>query len=151
MHGRTAFEWGETERKQLREYVQNGGVLFADACCGAPLFDQSFRAQVKKLLPDVTLERIPIEHDIFRTPFDIREVTRRLPGANAPDQPLKTTAQRGQPILEGIAIDGRLAIIYSKYDLSCALEKQASLVCNGYASEDALNIAMNIVIYAMME
>lgn len=151
MHGRTAFEWGETERKQLREYLQNGGVLFADACCGAPQFDQSFREQVKKLFPELTLERIPIEHEIFRTPFDIREVTRRLPGANGSGEPLKISAQKGQPILEGITIDGQLAIIYSRYDLSCALEKQASLVCNGYASEDALNIAMNIVIYSMME
>ena len=49
----------------------------------------------------------------------------------------------GEPILEGIEVDGRLAVIYSKYDLSCALERQATAACAGYTTEDATKIAIN--------
>jgi len=150
IHGRQAFSFGEVERQKLRTYlVERDGVLFADACCGAPQFDKAFRAEMAKMFPDQTLERIPIEHELMTTPFDIREVTRRLPAVNRPGQPLETISQKSEPVLYGITIDGRLAVIYSPYDLSCALERQASLVCNGYEPKDALHIAMNIVIYSM--
>jgi hypothetical protein len=53
--------------------------------------------------------------------------------------------------LEGIEIDGRFAVIYSKYDISCALERQASVACSGYVEEDALKIALNVVLYALLQ
>lgn len=151
IHGRQEFSFSELERKELRTYLENGGVLFADACCGAPQFDKAFRAELSKMLPDQSLERIAIEHELMTTPFDIREVTRRLPAVNRPGQPLETISQKSEPVLYGISIDGRLAVIYSPYDLSCALERQASLICNGYESKDALHIAMNIVIYSSQD
>ncbi|MBD3672665.1 MAG: DUF4159 domain-containing protein [Planctomycetaceae bacterium] len=148
IHGRQSFSFGEKEREQLQKYLHRGGVLFADACCGAPQFDEAFRAEIAKMFPNQKLTRIPLEHDLMTTPFDIRQVTRRLPAVNRPDAPLETLTQEGEPVLYGIEIDGRLAVIYSRYDLSCALERQASLVCNGYDADDALKIAMNIVIYS---
>ena len=54
-------------------------------------------------------------------------------------------------MLEGIEIDGRYVVIYSKYDISCALEHQASLSCDGYVEADAAKLAMNIVLYAMQQ
>lgn len=151
IHGRQSFSFSEAERDQLRKYLNRDGVLFADACCGASLFDTAFRAEIAKLFPNQKLTRIPVEHDLMQTPFDIRQVTRRLPSVNRPGQPLKTLTQQGEPVLYGIEINGRLAVIYSQYDLSCALERQTSLICNGYSPEDALHIAMNIVIYAQQQ
>jgi hypothetical protein len=151
IHGRQNFAFGQVEREQLQTYLENGGVLFADACCGSPQFDKAFRVEMAKMFPDQKLERIPVEHDLMTTPFDIREVTRRLPAVNRPGQPLETISQKSEPVLYGISVDGRLAVIYSPYDLSCALERQASLVCNGYEPKDALNIAMNIVLYSMQQ
>ena len=55
------------------------------------------------------------------------------------------------PLLEGIKIDGRYAVIYSRYDISCALENQASLACDGYEEDDAMKLAVNIVMYAMLQ
>jgi hypothetical protein len=48
-------------------------------------------------------------------------------------------------------IDGRLAVIYSKYDISCALERQATSACAGYTTEDATRIAVNIVLYSFLQ
>ena len=42
-------------------------------------------------------------------------------------------------------------MIYSKYDLSCALERQASVACAGYDYHDAVRIAVNVVRYALLQ
>jgi hypothetical protein len=52
------------------------------------------------------------------------------------------------PQLEGVKINGHWAIIYSKYDIGCALERHSGLDCKGYSYESALKIAANIVIYS---
>ncbi|HEV7998935.1 MAG TPA: DUF4159 domain-containing protein, partial [Planctomycetaceae bacterium] len=57
----------------------------------------------------------------------------------------------GEPLLEGIEIDGRYCVIYSKYDLSCALERQASVACAGYEHKDAVRIAVNVIRYALLQ
>ena len=42
-------------------------------------------------------------------------------------------------------------MIYSKYDISCALERQAAGNCEGYLPEDAVKLATNIVLYASLQ
>ena len=51
--------------------------------------------------------------------------------------------------LEAAAIDGRLAVIFSPYDISCALEQHEALQCRGYTREDAARIALNVLKYAL--
>ena len=60
LHGRNHFQFSPQEVKNLRTYLNRGAVLFADACCGSPQFDQGFRELVRQLYPDKKLERIPI-------------------------------------------------------------------------------------------
>ena len=47
-------------------------------------------------------------------------------------------------------MNGHWAVIYSNYDLGCALERHQRLDCKGYSYECALNIAANIVLYATL-
>jgi hypothetical protein len=153
MHGRKNFRMTEAERTQLRTYLDNGGFLFADAGCGSPQFDESFRSLVRQLF-DRELEPIPLDHELFNSELghDIREVRRRLPLEGRPGAPIQSDFTMGPPVLEGITDEsGRYILIYSKYDLSCALERQATVNCAGYASEDAARIATNIVIYALAQ
>jgi hypothetical protein len=154
MHGRTRFQLEADEIARLRQYLDRGGVLFADSCCGAKPFDESFRDFVNQLYPGQPLERIPDGHEIMQMEpgFDIRRVERHEPApAAGPNAPLDRSVRRGPPFLEGIEAGGRYSIIYSKYDISCALERQASVACAGYPHEDAVKIAINIVLYAMMQ
>lgn len=152
MHGRNDFRLNEAERRQLKTYVERGGLLFADACCGAPTFDQSFRTEIEKAL-GAKLRRIPVDHEIFtdRIGHDIRKVRRRAPLSDNPNRPLDAAVEEVSPILEAIEIDGRIAVVYSKYDISCALEQQASVACAGYVPEDAARIAVNVVLYGMLQ
>lgn len=151
MHGRQTFSFSPAEREQLLTHLQNGGLLFVDACCGAEAFDRSFRQLVDQMFAR-ELQRIPIDHELFRSEwgYDIRQVERRLPSA-AGGSVLDMELSTGEPILEGIEIDGRLAIIYSKYDISCALERQATAACAGYTTEDATRIAVNVVLYSFLQ
>jgi hypothetical protein len=53
------------------------------------------------------------------------------------------------PELEGVKIDDRWAVIFSPYDLSCALEKRDTLECRGYIREDAARIGLNVILYSL--
>lgn len=151
MHGRKNFALSDAERGQLKAYIENGGFLFADACCGAGQFDASFRRLIEQLFGR-ELERIPLTHELFNNPlaFDIRQVKRRIPGRDAQDA-LTLQESVGEPVLEGIEVDGRYVVVYSKYDLSCALERQATVSCAGYPTEDAARIGVNIVLYGLYQ
>jgi hypothetical protein len=153
LHGRSTFQFSPEEIGKMREYLNGGAVLFADACCGSPQFDQSFRNLVQQLFPNQKLERIPITHELFSPGigFDIRKVKRRIPQSGNLTDPLDPTMREGEPFLEGIQIKGRYCVIYSKYDLSCALERQASVSCAGYDYRDAVKIAVNVIRYALLQ
>ena len=152
MHGRYRFNLSKTERDRLRRHLEQGGVLFADACCGSSQFDRAFRDLIAQMFPEQKFARIPADHEIFSAEVghDIRRVRRRVSQAGGRTS-IENRAEQGEPFLEGIQIEDRYAVIYSKYDLSCALEKQSTAACDGYIEEDAYRIAINIVLYAMLQ
>ena len=152
MHGRNAFNFNQQEQERLRTQIDRGAMLFADACCASPQFDKSFRELMVQMFPAYKLTRIPATHELFtiKVGHDLRDVRRREPNGGEPGKPFKPTTVVGEPVLEGIEIDGRYVVVYSKYDLSCALERQASAACAGYLSEDAVKIAVNVVMYSLL-
>lgn len=151
MHGRSAFSLSDQEKAKLKEYLQNRGMLMADACCGSEAFDRSFRRLMQELFPETPLERIPPTHEIFtaKIGYDLGQVKRKEPGRAGPNEKLENVVRTVEPFLEGIDLDGRYAVVYSKYDISCALERQASVECRGYVHEDAVKLGINIVLYAL--
>jgi hypothetical protein len=144
MHGRKGFEIGETGLANLRGTLQTGGLLFADACCGKVEFDKSFRAFIKKLFPNEKLERIPSDDELYSKEINDVILTqvrcRRERGAPFRELP---------PELEGIKFKSRWVVIYSRYDIGCALEKHQSTDCLGHDYESALKIGAAAVLYAL--
>ncbi|MFM7040498.1 MAG: DUF4159 domain-containing protein [Planctomycetaceae bacterium] len=153
MHGRYRFQLPPQQLEAIREYLKRGGVLFADACCGATQFDRSFRDLVQQLYPESELKQIPADHDLYsaRVGHEIREATRRRLVTVDRNASLQLQTEKGPPLLEGIEVDGRYVVIYSRHDISCALEHQAALPCDGYIEEDAAKLAVNVVLYAMLQ
>jgi len=152
MHGRKNFQYTLEEREKLQAFLENGGFLFADSCCGATQFDESFREMVDQMFGK-PMERIPITHDLYQSKlgYDIRKVKRRLPLDSPDASSIDKRETIGEPILEGIQIDGKFVIVYSKYDISCALEQQATTACSGYSSHDAARIGVNLVLYGLFQ
>jgi len=152
MHGRNGFHLTDAERKQLRTYVERGGMLFANAICGSRSFAESFRREMKAIFPDRPMKPIPKDHPLFSDRyggFDLSTVTRRDPQAGGRNEPLKDILRKVSPELEGIEIDNHYGVIFSRHDLSCALEKHNSLECRGYVREDAARIGMNVLLYSL--
>lgn len=143
LHGRAAFTYAKEDIDAIRRHLTpGGGTLFADAACGSPAFDASFRTLVATLLPNAPLVPIPRDDEIYskKVGYDLADVHFTKAAGGGVDYPQ----------LEGIKIDGHWAVIYSKYDLGCALERHQGLDCKGYSYESALRIATNIVLYSTL-
>jgi len=152
MHGRKNFDLSEEEQRQPKEYLEYGGFLFADACCGSEQFDKSFRKLIEQMFGR-PLERIPPDDEIYKLKlgYDIHQVTRRVPASDPNASSLTAQESVGEPILEGLKIGDKYVVVYSKYDLSCALERQSTTACAGYPTEDAVKIGVNIVLYGLLQ
>jgi hypothetical protein len=152
MHGRKNFAFDQAQRDGLRGYIENGGVLIADSCCGSTQFDTSFRNMIAETFGR-QLEKIPLTHELYNMEqlgHDVRRVSRRIPTTTQAGS-LSVEESVGEPILEGIKINDRYVVIYSKYDISCALEQQNTQTCAGYSRLDAARIATNMVVYALAQ
>lgn len=108
--GEGVFSLTQEERESLKRYLSGGGCLFVEDRAGerGGSFDYSFRAEMKKTFPDKTLAIIPREHAVFRSYYLLRTVGGRKLTNN---------------FLEGLEIDGRVALIYSQNDVLGAWAK----------------------------
>ena len=152
MHGRHDFKFTPNERTALKEYLNNGGTLFADSICASKEFSAAFRRELKATFPEVSLRRIPVSEPLFAAAaggYDIQKVSRRDPAKQHAGQPLRPRVHTVEPELEGLQIAGRWAVIFSPYDISCALEQHESLECRGYTRKDAARIGLNVLMYTL--
>jgi len=140
--GHRDFVLADPELATLRKFLTHGGVLLGDACCGRVTFDAAFRRELARVLPGAKLEPLPLTHPLFSSLARIATVQytdflkQSKPGFNA-------------PVVEGLTLNGRLAVIYSPYDLGCGWEEIDHPYGRGLAGEDALKLAANTLVYAM--
>ena len=147
MHGRNNFDFAKDDLKELRFNLETGGLLFADACCGSKKFDASFRAFIHDLLPKHKLERIPPNDRLYSK--DLNGVA--LTAATIRGRQTKQGRMEDMvPQLEGIKIDNRWVVIYSRLDVGCALEGHQSPDCPGYTVQSAMRIATAAVLYQLL-
>jgi hypothetical protein len=152
MHGREKLALSDAERTKLKTYLQRGGVLFADAICTSEAFAASFRQEVATMFPDQQLAKITAGDPVFTAKyggFDLRTVTRREAAPAGEDGRAKVAVREVEPELEVLQLGDRYAVIFSRYDLSCALEKHETAGCYGYSSDSAARIGLNVLLYAI--
>jgi hypothetical protein len=153
-HGRRGFQFSSSERKALKDYLDRGGFIIADAICASEEFATSFRAELQLIYPNAKFYRLPAGHPMLTNEFqgfDISSVMLRDPQFRSDDDPLAAKLMKTTPLLEVMEVDDRIAVVLSPYDLSCALEKGASLECKGYTPADAARIGANIILYALQQ
>lgn len=142
MTGLRDFKFSKAQVARLRSYLAGGGVLIADAAAGRAAFDNAFRREMARVLPDAPLKLLPLSSPLYKMPFAIRTVdySRLLkasdPSANAPS-------------LLGILIDGQLGVIYSPVSLSNGWEQLTYVYNRGYGDSDALRLGVNAFAYAL--
>ncbi|MDD3470077.1 MAG: DUF4159 domain-containing protein [Thermoguttaceae bacterium] len=143
MTGHREFHWSDEDGKIIRKYLEGGGTLLADACCGRIGFDLAFRQAMEKIFPDTPLKRMDSDHPVFSTIFELErcDYTSRV---------YEDYGELAQPELEGIELDGRLAVLYTRFDLGNGWEGCEHPYAYGYESESALQLGANILAYTMM-
>ena len=142
MTGHEDFRLQDEEVKNLQRYLAAGGVMFANACCGRRSFDEAFRREIKRVLPQQKLERIPLDHPVYRSVYPVRKVE-YTPLA------LHERPDLATPTLEGISLENQLRVIYSPYDLVNGWSGAPNPYDRGYRGEDALKVGINVLVYAM--
>ncbi|MBP89406.1 MAG: hypothetical protein CMJ64_22290 [Planctomycetaceae bacterium] len=132
--GRDAFALTADQKENLKQYINQGGFIFAERCCGGEGFDGSFRALMKELFPDSSLRLLPETHPVW---FAEERVDPKY---------LK-------PLL-GIEACCRTSVVYCPEDLSCYWELNRGIRNSEYPErvqaqvEAALRIGGNVVTYA---
>lgn len=151
LHGRDSFNLSRAEKETLKGFLDGGGTLIVSSICGSDPFSDSVREEFTELYPGSSFAPLPASHPIYSTRyrgFDIDSVEIRRPGRSAG---LNAISSRGLPVLEGLTVDGRIAVIFSPLDISCALENQSTLQCPGYDTETAAKIGINMILFAQLQ
>lgn len=152
MHGRSGFTERAQDLEHLHFNLTSGGVLLADACCGSRTFDAAFRKFLQTLWAEekLQLEPIPPTDELYSAELNgqaIRTVRCRRPRADG--KGVDPEYRELAPALEGIKYKGRWVVIYSKYDLGCALERHKSSDCLGHDYDSAVRLGRAAVLYAL--
>ena len=102
-NGHVFPKFTDAERKKLREFVEQGGTILAEACCSKPEFTAGFHDFIKQTWPEYVVDRLADDHPIFNSFFKINK--------NAWD-------------LEGVQVGCRTGVIFAPKDLSCLWEQR---------------------------
>ncbi len=136
MTGEGLFSLREEERVNLRAYLNRGGFVLASAGCSSQEWDQSFRREMKTVFPKIEFKKIPMDHSIFKTVFDIDKI--------------KLKKDRGVAALEGLEIDGRIVLVYSKEGLNDTPNAGGGCCCcGGNEVKNSQEINVNVFTYAL--
>lgn len=143
MTGHYDFQFTKEEAKGLRDYVERGGLLVATAAAGLKPFDVAFQREIKKVLPDAELLKLPPTHPLFTSGWNPIERVEFTPSALRDDPSLEHAE------FYGVFVDGRLAVLYSPYDLMSGVNKESNAYAKGIATDDAVRVVTNIITYAL--
>lgn len=135
MTGEGAFSLTESERVNLRRYLERGGFLLASAGCSSQAWDQSFRSEIAQVFADRSLETLSMDHELFHTVYDIDH--------------LKTKRQEAH--LEGLTIGGKMVLIYSPDGLNDTATMHGCCCCGGNEIRNARQVNANILVYSLLQ
>lgn len=134
MTGSGGIHVSDTDLKILRDYLQDGGMLFAD--CGSYQWDRSFRSFIMALFPGNSLRIIADDDPIFQMPFGFAN--------GAP--PLW---HHGGTRAMGIKHKDRWIVFYHPGDINDAWKTGHSGIDQDLARK-SYQLGVNVVYYAFM-
>ena len=137
--GGRSLNFKDEERETLRRYLLAGGMVWFDSVVGSPYFYKSSLTELRLILPEAQIRRLPPDHPIFHMVDD----TVRLQTKNKSDT---------GPVLDGVYIGSRVAAVVSPYGLGAGWDNTApDLIKQAeyYAPSSAVRLGLNLVAYAM--
>jgi pimeloyl-ACP methyl ester carboxylesterase len=145
MHGHEDFVLTPDEVAALREYLKNGGLLMAEACCGRQDFTNAFVREMRKVLPGQTLEPVPPESPLYSIPNKIAQV------GVTPALEAKLGQPAMAPKLLGILQQGHYSVVFSPYGLIAGWEMSPDPYSLSLDTSGALTLGENLLMYAVTQ
>ncbi len=136
MTGEGDFILTQQERDNLKKYLDNGGFLLASASCSNEPWRGAFEREVKRLLGNDALKDIPLDHDIFKTIFTIKD--------------LKISHSSGESKLRGVTLKNKIVLIYSPDGLNDTSHTEGCCCCGGNEILNSMQVNANILAYALL-
>ena len=140
--GHYDFTFSDGAVARLQRFLATGGAIFAESCCGRKEFDAAFRREIRRVVPTAQLQPLPADSPVYASFYTIS-------GVDYSDYARATLEGTTAPRLEGIAIDGNLAVIYSPYAVANGWEAFDHPYSSGYDPASAFKIGTNVLVYAM--
>jgi len=135
MSGNDDFSLTTKERQQLRQYLTRGGFLLASPGCSDEKWDAAFRREIKACFPEYPLHDIPMTHPIFSIVNPIPHLMEK----------------HGNLVsLEGLEINGRLVLVYSKEGLNDVENASGCCCCGGNEIQEPARVNVNVFTYAAL-
>jgi hypothetical protein len=135
MSGNEDFTLTQKERQQLRKFLTQGGFLLVSPGCSDEKWDTSFRQEIKVCFPEYPLQKIPMTHPIF-------SIVNPIPSL---------VEKHGVPVsLEGLEINGRLVLVYSKEGLNDVENASGCCCCGGNEIQNPARVNVNVFTYAVL-
>jgi hypothetical protein len=160
--GTTGFKWREEQLAEIKQFIEKGGTLIVDAAGGSAAFADSAEKELNALSralgaapaanasteptaagPDLAGTVLPADHALYNLAnakiesFGYRNFTRHRIGGRL-----------NVPRVRGIEVGKRVAVFYSREDLSAGLVGERVDGILGYDPETATAIMRNLLLYA---
>ena len=142
--GHKLVQFDKQEAANFKNYIQNGGFVFADDCNHDidGLFAKSFEVQMNNLFGNGAMKKISNRHDIYHSFFNFEK--------GPPNTSFELNGWGDDLVhdyLKAIEINGRIAVLYSNKDYGC--EWDYDFRNKRFLSEDNTRFGVNIIIYAL--
>ncbi len=133
--GEEDFQLTKKERENLRKYLLNGGFILSSPGCSDPKWDIAVRREMKLVFPEHKLVKLPMSHPVFAT---VNRITR-------------LTDKKGQQTyIEGMEVNGRLVMVYTKDGLNDVGNAKGCCCCGGNMIVEAVLVNVNVFTYALL-
>jgi hypothetical protein len=136
MNGQESFTLTAEERTHLKTHLERGGFLLASAGCSSEQWSASFRSEMQGIFGATAFQDIPLTHPALQTVFPLTAA------------PL---SHGGSARFQGVILDGRLAVLFSKEGLNDTAHTQGCCCCGGNEVKPAEEIVANVLVYALVE
>ena len=150
--GHGSIHFSDNAVARLRKHLEAGAVLWAEACCGDPAFDASFRDLCAKLYPKETLSPLPPNHPVFSIFYETDKVQwKRIHSPETSENSSTASVSSINGLVEGLYDKDLLKIVYTPFDLSCGWNRTPCLVCHGLSEKDSFRLGTNILLTLLTE
>jgi hypothetical protein len=144
--GSNRVTFTEEDARGLRAYADRGGLLFIDAAGGNADFVASCQELIGKMYPEGKLESLPPDHPIYlgTMPDGVKlgDVEFRKYGN------MKLKRRVTSPELEAVTVDGKIRILFSRWDICSGFLGTNTWGVMGFAPATAEALGRNILLYS---